>query len=416
MKQKVILAYSGGLDTSCILKWLIDKNYEVIAYLADVGQNENLEEAKEKALFCGASKVYIEDLKEEFVRDFIIPAIKANALYENKYLLGTSLARPVIAKKQIEIAQKENAEFVAHGATGKGNDQVRFEFTYYALNPKIKVISPWKDSKFLEKFKGRSDLIAYAKENKVPIKATLEKPYSTDANLMHISYESGILEDPATSPTQDIFQWTKSPKEAPEEETELEIEFEKGIPVKVTNKNNNQAYSGQLPVFEYLNKVGAENGIGRTDIVENRFVGIKSRGVYETPGATILRLAHLDLESITLDKEVMRLKDHLGTKFADLTYNGFWFSPEMDFINHAIEKSQEFVNGIVKIKLYKGNVFVTGRSSPNSLYNKNLSSMDEEGGFNQQDSNGFIKINAIRLIAYQNMLKVINKRNGETDG
>lgn len=399
MKEKVVLAYSGGLDTSCILKWLIDKNYDVIAFIADIGQNEDLEAAKQKALNCGASKVYIEDLKEEFVTNYIFPAVKANALYESRYLLGTSLARPLIAKKQMEVAKKENAQYVSHGATGKGNDQVRFELTYFTMNPSIKVIAPWKNAEFLAKFKGRTDLIAYAKEKGIPIKATLEKPYSTDENLMHISYESGILEDPNLAPTEDLFEWSKSPQEAPNVETKLEIEFEKGVPVKVNNISNSEAIEGPLEIIQYLNKVGSENAIGRIDIVENRFVGIKSRGVYETPAVTILRAAHLDLEGITMDREVMRVRDYFSSKFADLAYNGFWFSPEMQLIMHAIEKSQEYTTGKVVLTLYKGNITVKGRSSPYSLYNQDLSSMDTPGGFNQQDSIGFIKINSIRLVA-----------------
>jgi len=410
MKEKVVLAYSGGLDTSCILKWLIEKGYDVIAYIADLGQNEDLEAAKQKALACGASKVYIEDLKEEFVTDFIFPAIKANAIYEGRYLLGTSLARPVIAKKQIGIAKKENAQYVSHGATGKGNDQVRFELTYYALNPKIKVIAPWKNPEFLSKFKGRSDLIAYAKEKGIPVKATADKPYSTDANLMHISYESGVLENPKNPPTDDMLEWTKSPKQAPDKETKIEIHFKDGNPIKVLNKEDGTVKEKPLELFQYLNHLGAENGIGRIDIVENRFVGIKSRGVYETPGATILRAAHMDLEGIAMDREVMRLRDILSPKFAELVYYGFWFSPEMDFLMAAIDKSQELIDGVVYLSLYKGNVMVLGRESPSSLYNKDLSSMDIAGGFNQQDSEGFIKINAIRLMAHHEIMKL--KKNG----
>ncbi len=400
MTKKVVLAYSGGLDTSCILKWLVEKGYDVVAFIADVGQQEDFAAAKEKALKVGASKVYVEDLKEEFVKDFIFPAIKANAIYEGRYLLGTSLARPVIAKKQMEIAAREGAEYVSHGATGKGNDQVRFELTYFALNPKIKVIAPWKDEEFLSRFKGRTDLINYAKEKGIPIKATHEKPYSTDANLMHISYESGVLEDPNTPPAEDMFEWTKSPKDAPAHETELEIHFKDGLPVKVVNTATKESLTDPLELFTYLNKVGAENGVGRIDIVENRFVGIKSRGVYETPGATILRAAHMDIEAIAMDREVMRLRDMLAPKFSELVYNGFWFSPEMDFLMAAINKSQELIDGVVRLSLYKGNITIKGRESPSSLYDKDLSSMNIEGGFNQKDSVGFIRINAIRLMAH----------------
>lgn len=409
MKQKVVLAYSGGLDTSCILVWLIEKGYEVVAFIGDVGQNEDLEAAKQKALLCGASKVYVEDLKKEFVVDFIFPAIKANAIYEERYLLGTSLARPVIAKKQIEIAKKEGAEYVSHGATGKGNDQVRFELTYYALNPKIKVIAPWKEEEFLSKFKGRTDLINYAKEKKIPIKATHAKPYSSDANLMHISYESGILEDPMTAPSEEIFEWTKSPKDAPDLETNLEIHFKDGIPVKVVNKDDKTVKTDPLELFMYLNEVAAKNGVGRIDIVENRFVGIKSRGVYETPAGTVLRAAHLDIESIAMDREVMRLRDMIAPKFSELVYNGFWFSPEMEFLKAAIDASQKVIDGIVHLSLYKGNITIKGRESPSSLYDEKLSSMDIEGGFNQMDSKGFIKINAIRLMAHNAIMKQSNE-------
>jgi argininosuccinate synthase len=397
---KVVLAYSGGLDTSCILKWLVDGGYEVVAYIADVGQKEDLEAAKQKALATGASKAYVEDLKEEFVTDFIFPALKANAIYEGRYLLGTSLARPLIAKKQIEIAHAENAGYVSHGATGKGNDQVRFELTYYALNPKINVISPWKTPEFLEKFKGRTDLINYALEKGIPVKANHGKPFSTDANLMHISYEAGVLEDPAVAPKQDMFEWTKAPQDAPDKETNLEVHFKDGTPVKVVNKDDGTVKTGPLELFSYLNDVGAANGIGRVDIVENRFVGIKSRGVYETPGATIVRAAHMDIEAVAMDREVMRLRDMLAPKFAEIVYNGFWFSPEMDFLMAAINKSQELVDGIVYLSLYKGNITIKGRESPSSLYDKELSSMNIEGGFNQEDSKGFIKINAVRLMAH----------------
>ena len=397
MKQKVVLAYSGGLDTSVILSWLIKKGYGVVAFLADLGQNEDLNAAKQKALKIGASKVYIEDLKEEFVTDFIFPAIRANAVYEGRYLLGTSLARPLIAKKQIEIAAKEKAEFVSHGATGKGNDQIRFELTYMTLNPKIKIISPWKDAEFLAQFKGRSDLINYSNKNGIPVKATKKAPYSTDANLMHVSYESGVLEDPKFTPYEEIFELTKSPKEAPDKETSIEIEFKHGNPVKVKNNVDGKIKTNPLELFQYLNKVGGENGIGRIDMVENRFVGIKSRGVYETPAGTILHIAHRDIEGLTLDREVMHLKDMLMPKFAELIYNGFWYSPEMEFLSAAFDKSQEYVNGTVYLSLYKGNCVVKGRESSHSLYNQDLSSMDVLGGYNQQDATGFIRLNALRL-------------------
>jgi len=407
--KKVVLAYSGGLDTSCILKWLIDEGFEVIAYLADVGQREGFEEARQKALNIGATRVYIEDLKEEFVTDYIFPAFSANALYEGRYLLGTSLARPLIAKRHIEIASKENAEYVSHGSTGKGNDQVRFELSYYALNPKIKIISPWKNKDFLVKFKGRTDLINYAKENNIPLSVTLEKPYSIDENLLHISFESGILEDPAIQPHRDMFKFTVDPKDAPDRETRIEIHFKDGIPIKIVNLEDGTIKTKPLELFTYLNELGRENGIGRVDIVENRFVGIKSRGVYETPGGTILRAAHMDIEGIAMDREVMRLRDMLSPKFSELVYYGFWFSPEMEFLMAAIRKSQEIIDGVVYLKLYKGNVIVTGRTSPSSLYDHDLSSMNIEGGFDQTDSEGFIKINAIRLMAHNAIMKRMGK-------
>jgi len=398
MGEKVILAYSGGLDTSVILKWLVDKGYEVIAFIADVGQKEDFEKAKKKAISLGATKVYVEDLKSEFVKEYVFQAMKSNAMYEGKYLLGTSLARPLIAKKQVEIALKENAKTFSHGATGKGNDQVRFELTYLALMPDAKIISPWKEQEFLDKFEGRTDMINYAKENGIPIEATTEKPYSTDENLMHISFESGVLEDPAFAPNDDMFKLTKNPKHASENEEKITIEFEKGIPIKV--KNENKEISGGLELFEYLNKLGYEHGIGRIDIVENRYVGIKSRGVYETPAGTILWKAHEDLEGLTLDKEVTLLKNMLMPKIAEVIYNGYWFSPEMDFLMAAINKSQENVSGKVHLKLYKGNVTIIGRESEQSLYDADLSSMDKEGGFDQKDSKGFIKINSLRLQAH----------------
>ena len=404
-KEKVVLAYSGGLDTSVILKWLLDKDYEVIAYIADVGQDEDFEAAKEKALKIGASKVYIEDLRKEFVTDYIFPAIRANAIYENRYLLGTSLARPIIAKRHIEIALKENAAYVSHGATGKGNDQVRFELGYYALNPQIKVLAPWKMQEFLDQFKGRTDMLNYAEEKGIPVKASLKKPYSEDDNLMHISHEAGVLEDPAYKPEHDMLTKMVPPQKAPDKETHIAITFKNGNPIKVENKDDGTVKTDPLEMLIYLNKLGGENGIGLLDMVENRFVGIKSRGVYETPGVKILYDAHLDIEGIAMDREVMRLKIMLTPKFSELVYNGFWFSPEMDFLMAAVDKSQELIDGVVYITLYKGNVIIDGRESPSSLYNQDLSSMDIEGGFDQKDSEGFIKINAIRLMAHNAILK-----------
>ena len=403
--SKVILAYSGGLDTSVILKWLLEQDYEVIAYMANIGQKEDFDIAREKALKIGASKVYIEDMRKEFVTDYIIPVYKANAVYEGRYLLGTAIARPLISKKQIEIAFKENAEFVSHGATGKGNDQVRFELAYYALNPKIKVIAPWKDSKFLKQFKGRTDLLNYAQKHDIPTKQSAAKPYSEDDNLLHISHEAGILEDPAMECAEDIYSHTVSPENAPDMATKITIEFKDGIPIKVKNLNDGTIKTEPLELFEYLNQLGRENGIGRLDMVENRFVGIKSRGVYETPGGTILLEAHKDIEGIAMDREVMGLRDILATKLAELVYNGFWFSPEMEFVMASIDKSQEAIDGEVTLKLYKGNAYPIARTSPLSLYDQDLSSMDIEGGYNQQDAQGFIRINSIRLMAHNKIME-----------
>jgi len=409
MKKKIILAYSGGLDTSVILKWLIEKDYEVIAYIADVGQDDNFKEVKEKALKIGASKVYVEDLKDELVTDYIFPAVKANAVYEGRYLLGTALARPLITKRQIQIAKQEGANIVSHGSTGKGNDQVRFELGYLALKPDIIIYAPWKDKEFLESFKGRTDMLEYAKKNDIPVKASLKKPYSEDDNLIHISHEAGILEDPSYKPEKDIYKKMVLPMDAPDKVCKIEIQFKDGIPIKVKNPEDDIELIKPLEIFSYLNKIGGENGIGLLDMVENRYVGIKSRGVYETPGLTILHLAHMDIENIAMDREVMRLKNMLTPKFSELVYNGFWFSPEMDFLMAAINKSQELIDGTVYLSLYKGNILVDGRKSPSSLYDKDLSSMDIEGGFDQTDSNGFIKINAIRLMAHHAILSRQNK-------
>lgn len=401
MKSKVVLAYSGGLDTSVILKWLLNKDYEVICFLANVGQNEDFFAARDKALKIGASKVYIEDLREEFVTDYIFQALKANALYENRYLLGTSLARPLIAKHQVLIAEKEGASFVSHGATGKGNDQVRFEFAYHALSPTLRVISPWKDPQFLAQFKGRTDMLRYAEEHSIPVSATLKKPYSEDENLMHISHEAGILEDPSRAAEEEIYSRTVSPQMAPNTETLVTISFKEGLPIRVKNETTGQEVTGPLEMFTFLNKLGAENGIGRIDIVENRYVGIKSRGVYETPGATILWAAHRDIEGIAMDKEVMHLKQMLEPKFSEFLYNGYWFAPEMDFLMAAFNQSQEAIDGNVTLALYKGNVMAVARTSPSSLYDQELGSMDVEGGFDQTDARGFIRLNSIRLKAHK---------------
>jgi argininosuccinate synthase len=387
--NKIVLAYSGGLDTSVMLRWL-KENYhcEVVCYCADVGQGEELSGLEEKAHATGASKLYIEDLREEFVREYVWTAVKANAVYEGIYLMGTSLARPVIAKRQIEIARKEGADAVAHGSTGKGNDQVRFELTYYALQPDIKVIAPWREWEF----KGRMDLIAYAKEHNIPVTATAEKPYSTDANLMHISYEGGILEDPWAEPPESIFQLTRSPENAKSESEYVEISFEKGEPVAINGKQLNP-----VALLEALNKLGGEHGIGRIDLVENRFVGMKSRGVYETPGVTILQAAHRALESITLDREVMHLRDSMGVKFAESIYYGFWFAPEFSLMRKMINETQANVTGDVRLKLFRGNTIIVGRRSPNSLYDENIATFEADTVYNQRDAEGFIKLNALRL-------------------
>jgi len=406
--KRVVLAYSGGLDTSVILRWLLDEGYEVICFVGDVGQKEDFESVRSTAKSIGASKVYVEDLKREFVTDYVFPAIQANVVYEGRYLLGTSLARPILAKAQIEIAHREGAKYVAHGATGKGNDQVRFELSYYALDPEIEVLSPWKDSAFLEKFKGRTDLLDYAEEKAIPVKASADKPYSEDANLMHISHEAGMLEDPDYRCPEDVFSYSVSPQEAPDEETIMELHFRDGLPVRVrntTDSSNIMEKTDPLELFAYLCEVGGANAVGRVDMVENRFVGIKSRGVYETPGGTILRAAHMDLEAIAMDREVMRLRDMLSPKMAELMYNGFWFSPEMDFLMAAVAKSQEYIDGVVTLSIYKGNVTPIARKSPTSLYNQELSSMDIEGGFDQRDSFGFINVNAIRLKAHAAIVK-----------
>ena len=404
MGAKVVLAYSGGLDTSVILQWLLNKGYEVICFLANVGQQEDFEKARQKALKIGASKVYLEDLREEFVTGYIFQALKANALYEGRYLLGTSLARPVIAKHQVRIAHEEGAEYVAHGATGKGNDQVRFELTYAALGPELKVISPWKDAEYLAAFQGRSDMPKYAEDHGIPVSATVKKPYSEDENLMHISHEAGILEDPASAAAEDIYSRTVSPKEAPDVETRIDIEFKDGLPVRVSRQGTKESVTGALAIFEYLNELGRANGIGRVDMVENRFVGIKSRGIYESPGATILWAAHRDIEGIAMDKEVMHLKLMLEPKFSEYLYNGFWFAPEMDFLMAAFNQSQEAIDGTVTMSLYKGNAMAVARTSPTSLYNQELGSMDVAGGFDQTDSRGFIRLNSIRLKAHNVIL------------
>jgi argininosuccinate synthase len=388
--MKIVVAYSGGLDTSIILKWLKERyDAEIIAFCADIGQEEELDGLEEKALKTGASKAYIDDLTEEFARDFIFPMLRADALYENQYFLGTSIARPLIAKRQAEIARAENADAVAHGATGKGNDQVRFELTFAALAPELKVIAPWREWDF----QGRSDLIAYAKKHGIPVPVTAKKPYSSDRNLLHISFESGILEDPWVEPPKDMFKLSVSPEAAPNKPEYVELEYERGDCVAVNGERLKPA-----DVLRRLNKLGGKHGVGRVDLVENRFVGMKSRGVYETPGGTILAHAHRQVETLTLDREVMHLRDSLIPRYAALVYNGFWFSPEREFLQAAVEESQKNVSGTVRLKLYKGNIITAGRKSPVSLYNPHIATMEaDQGAYNQADAGGFIRLNALRL-------------------
>jgi argininosuccinate synthase len=387
--KKVVLAYSGGLDTSVIMKWLKNEfGCEVIAFTADVGQAEELDHLEEKALSTGASKVYIEDLREEFVRDYVFAALKANAIYEGTYLLGTSIARPLIAKRQIEIAQLEGADAVAHGSTGKGNDQVRFELTYYALNPYIRVISPWRQWQF----KSREELMDYAQQNGIPVPVTKKKPYSSDRNLLHISFEGGILEDPWFEPPEDMFILSVSPESAPDRPTMVEIDFEEGVPKRIDGKPLSPAN-----LLQQLNEMGGRNGIGRVDMVENRYVGMKSRGVYETPGGTILHIAHRAIESITMDREVMHFRDSLIPKISELIYNGYWFSPEMEVLKKMLDEMQKDVTGTVRLKLYKGNCIVIGRKSEKSLYHGAFATFEKDTVYNQKDAEGFIRLNALRL-------------------
>ncbi len=387
--KKIVLAYSGGLDTSVILKWLV-KTYDcqVIAFVADIGQGEELDGLREKALDTGAAKVVIEDLKDAFVRDYVFPAFRANAIYEGHYLLGTSLARPVIAKRQVEVAQTEGADGVSHGATGKGNDQVRFELTYQALAPELKIVAPWR----IWHLRSRQSLIDYAKAHGIHVAATQEKPYSMDRNLLHVSYEGGVLEDPWESPPEDMFLMTASPVEAPDKPEVVEVSFEQGDPIAV---NGEKLSPAQL--LGKLNILGGRNGVGRMDFVENRFVGMKSRGVYETPGGTILRIAHMALESMTMDREVMHLRDSLVPKYAELVYYGFWFSPEMKVLQSMVDETQKTVSGTVRLELYKGNCRVLGRKSDTSLYRRDFATFEEDQVYRQQDAEGFIRLHALRL-------------------
>lgn len=387
--SKVVLAYSGGLDTSVILKWLAETyDCEVIAFSADIGQEEELDNLEEKALKTGASKVYIDDLKEEFVRDYVFPAFRANAIYEGQYLLGTSLARPVIAKRQMEIAAMEGADAVSHGATGKGNDQVRFELTYMAIDPNITIIAPWREWDL----NSRTVLMEFAKKHGIPVPTTKAKPYSSDRNLLHISFEGGVLEDPWAEPPEDMFVLSVSPQQAPDEPEVIEITFEKGNPVAINHEPLSPA-----KLLGALNRLGGRHGIGRVDIVENRFVGMKSRGVYETPGGTILRTAHMAVESITMDREVMHLRDSLIPKYAGIVYNGFWFSPEMRLLQEMIDNTQKNVSGIVRLELYKGNCRVLGRKSQESIYHEDFATFEDDTVYQQKDAEGFIRLNALRL-------------------
>ncbi|MGD1075839.1 MAG: argininosuccinate synthase [Thermodesulfovibrionales bacterium] len=389
MLKKIVLAYSGGLDTSVAIAWLKETyGAEVIAFCADLGQEEDLTAVSEKALKTGASKVYVEDLKEQFVSEYIFPMLRVNAMYEGAYLLGTAIARPLIATRQIEIAETECADAVSHGATGKGNDQVRFELTYYSLKPDIKVIAPWREWPF----KSRQSLIAYAEAHKIPVSATKEKPYSTDRNLLHISYEGGILEDPWAEPPPDMFTMMVPPEKAPDKPAYIEISYEAGNPVALNGTAMTPAR-----LLETLNLIAGSNGIGRVDIVENRYVGMKSRGVYETPGGTVLHIAHRAIESITLDRETLHLRDSLITRYAELVYYGYWIAPERDAIQLMADDIQKDVTGDVRLKLYKGTCLVAGRKSDKSLYHPELATFEEEEIYNQKDAEGFIKLNALRL-------------------
>lgn len=387
--RKVVLAYSGGLDTSVILKWLIETyQCEVVSFSADIGQRDDLDQIRDNARKTGARKVYIEDLTETFVSDYVFPAFRANAIYESQYLLGTSLARPLIAKRQIEIAHSENADAVSHGATGKGNDQVRFELGYLSHDPHIKIIAPWREWDL----NSRSALMEFAGKHGIKVQATHDKPYSTDSNLLHVSYEGGILEDPWAEAPEDIFTLTVSPKQAPDKPEIIELTFQKGDPIEL---NGEQLTPANL--LRALNHYGGQHGIGRVDIVENRFVGMKSRGVYETPGGTILRAGHMALESITMDREVMLLRDSLIPKYAQLVYNGFWFAPEMKLLQNMIDQTQQNVSGTVRLELYKGNCSVLGRKSDKSLYREDFATFENDQVYDQKDAEGFIRLNALRL-------------------
>lgn len=398
--MKIVLAYSGGLDTSIILRWL-KENYqaEIIAFCADIGQEEELEGLEAKALKTGASKYVIDDLREEFARDFIFPMMQAGAIYEGQYFLGTSIARPLIAKRMVEIAKKEKAEAIAHGATGKGNDQVRFELTVAALAPELRVIAPWRDERFRKQFPGRTEMIAFAQKNGIQVEASAEKPYSTDRNLLHISFEGGVLEDPwfdaSSKENRGMYKLSVAPEEAPDEPEHVDLMFESGNCVEIDGKK-----LSPLAVMQTLNKLGGKHGIGRVDIVENRFVGMKGRGVYETPGGAILHFAHRQIETLTMDREVMHLRDSLVPKYSTLVYNGFWFSPEREALQALVTETQKNVTGLVRLKLYKGNIIVAGRKSPKSLYDPEIATMEgDTSTYDQSDATGFIRLNALRLRA-----------------
>lgn len=404
--KKIVLAYSGGLDTSVILHWLKETyGCQVVAYAADVGQGDEIDGIREKALKTGADDVIIDDLKEDFVRDFVWPALRANAVYESTYLLGTSLARPVIARGQINVASRVGADAVCHGATGKGNDQVRFELAYMALEPDIKIIAPWR----IWQFKGREDLMEYARKKNIPVSVTREKPYSCDRNLLHMSFEGGILEDTWMEPPEDMFLMSVSPENAPDRATYVEIEFKRGNAVSIDGQAMTPA-----GVLKHLNELGGRNGIGRTDMVENRYAGMKSRGVYETPGGTILRIAHIAIESITMDREVMHLKDGLVPRYAEMIYYGYWFSPERAILQTLIDETQNNVNGVVRLKLYKGNCVVVGRKSESSLYHQDFATFEGDEVYNQKDAEGFIKLSGLRL-KIARLLELSRKNRGQKD-
>jgi argininosuccinate synthase len=387
--RRIVLAYSGGLDTSVILRWLVDRyQAEVVAFCADLGQAEELDGLDAKARATGAVKCVVDDLREEFVRDFVFPMFRAAAIYEGQYLLGTSIARPLIAKRQVEVAHAEGADAVAHGATGKGNDQVRFELTFAALAPELTVIAPWREWDF----KGRADLVAYAEAQRIPITVTAEKPYSSDRNLLHVSYEGGILEDPWRPPYDDMFQLTAAPEAAPDRAEEIEVELEAGVPVAVDGERLTPA-----ALLTRLNELAGRHGVGRVDLVENRYVGMKSRGVYETPGGTVLRQAFQAVESLTLDREVLHLRDSLAPRYAELVYNGYWFAPEREMLQAAVDEAARAVTGTARLRLYKGSVRTIGRKAPRSLYDPKLASFDEAGGYRQADAAGFIRLSGLRL-------------------